>query len=114
MAECKVEPDNCSDLFRAPGLSTITLWLQKLRIDLLIPGVQHAAHLLDALWVLGCQVFALTDVQLEIVQMHLAIFETFDELPVVHPNRASWEASLVGVMRIMPIDGIPLNTRPAL
>lgn len=72
--------------------------------DILAPGDELGAEGGDFVGVLRGEVVFFADVLRDIVELHGAVFEPFDELPVAVADGAVGRAALVAVVRIVPIE----------
>ena len=79
------------------------------RANAAAPLLEFAAHNCDSVWFGQGDVVFFRRVVLEVVEFESAVFELFDEFPVLFTDRAGRPSSLVGVVGHMPVEG---NTQP--
>ena len=78
------------------------LRLQKTCTNLRIPLVKFLLQSHRDVALCLCEIVSLTRVGRQVIQVNLAVLESFDQLVPTTPNRGARKATLVTVMRVMP------------
>jgi hypothetical protein len=68
--------------------------LQKLRIDIFVPGVETVLHGGDSIGHFGGQIGAFADVVLQVVEVGSAVFEAFDQFVIADSDDSAGDAAL--------------------
>ena len=71
--------------------------------------MQASAHSPHTIRHLLGQVCSLTDILCQVIEVHTAVLKTLDQLVIPHPDRAAGHPALVTVMRVMPVECLPLQ-----
>ena len=71
--------------------------------------MQVFAHGVNTLWVLSSQVVPLTNIFGEVKQVDTTIFKAFDQFPVAGPYGRTRKATLVTVVRIVPVEVLAID-----
>jgi len=92
-----------------PRWAGIAFGLEELGVDFLVPGVEFFPHGLGFVGHRFGEVFAFSDIFLEIVEGDGAVFVVFKEFEFAHSDGSAGDAALVGIVRVMPVKGITLE-----
>ena len=95
------------------GLSSHTFNSGEARAHVALPGMEFVGQGLGFFRQAGGEVAGFSDVRAEVVQFDPAVFKKLDELPVAVADGRARAASLVAIMRIVPIQRPVRESAPA-